>query len=84
VRNRLLAALAIAAAGLAYLVSPIDLIPDVVPLIGLLDDVVVGLLSALGAAGVAASAWWLERRGAALSAPKPAYEPIPADEIRGL
>ncbi len=42
---------AVLLAAVAYLVSPVDLIPDVVPVIGHLDDViVVGLLVGLGVA----------------------------------
>jgi uncharacterized membrane protein YkvA (DUF1232 family) len=33
------------AAMLAYLVSPIDLVPELIPVIGQLDDVVVGVLA---------------------------------------
>jgi len=75
---------------LLYLVSPVDLIPDVLPVIGWVDD----LLGLATAAVVTGYGVWKLRRHPALPAvsPKlattpsepPAYEPLSPDEIRGL
>lgn len=57
--RRALAALLLAA---LYGVSPVDAVPDAVPLLGLVDDLGVGGLAALLAA------WWMVRA----RAPEPA------------
>ena len=50
---------------LAYGASPLDLIPDAVPMLGLLDDMgVMGL-------AVAVSLWWARRTPAELEGPVP-------------
>ena len=83
-RKRLVAALVALGVGIAYAISPIDVIPDFIPFFGLLDDVLVVAVSTLTAMGLGGSALWLEKRGRALAEPKPAYEPVAADEIRTL
>ncbi len=83
-RTRLAAAAAAIGVGLLYVLSPIDVIPDVIPVLGLLDDALVLAVSVLTGLGFGASAIWLERRGRALTVPGPAYEPLPSQEIRDL
>jgi hypothetical protein len=80
----MVAAICAILAGILYIVSPIDAIPDVIPVFGLLDDVLVFAVSTLVGLGFGGSAIWLERRGRALAATKPPYEPVPADKIRAL
>jgi DnaJ-domain-containing protein 1 len=63
--------LAVGAGLLLYLRSPIDLLPDRMGLIGLLDDVIV-----LGVA-----LYWLQRRLTAAAPPPPASDPRFADAI---
>ncbi len=83
-RPQILAALLSVVFGLLYLAMPIDLIPDLIPFFGMIDDVLVGGASALTGLGLAGSALWLERRGKALAAPKAYYEPLETEEIRSL
>lgn len=85
----LLLGTALSAFQLLYLVSPIDLIPDVLPVVGWVDD----LLGILGAATVTAyGAWRVWRHPAvearvhdAIAAPQAAapvdYEPVSAGEL---
>ena len=49
---------------LLYDASPVDLVPDLLPVFGLLDD-----LGITGVAIVVALTWWRQRRAAALAAP---------------
>jgi len=89
----LIAGTVLSALQLVYLVSPVDLIPDIFPIIGWLDDGL-GLLTAATVTGY--GVWKLRRHPAlpevspALAAspargPEPAaYEPLSAEEIRGL
>lgn len=44
-------AIGLAVVGLGYGISPVDIVPDVVPVAGLVDDAVVGGLSGLGVIG---------------------------------
>ena len=68
---------------LLYLVMPIDLLPDLIPLIGFTDDIMVVL------AGLGFTAWGFWRAWPTDDTPRLAaehfdYEPIPADEIRSM
>jgi hypothetical protein len=63
------AAIAVALALLLYLRSPVDLVPDRVGGIGLLDDLVVLLLGA----------WWVRRRLTRGKAPPGARDAAPPD-----
>ncbi|MCA9492396.1 MAG: DUF1232 domain-containing protein [Myxococcales bacterium] len=84
-------ALAVAWAALAlWLISPIDAVPDVLPVVGWLDDLFVIV------AGLGATAWFVGRpvfhritgdRRPALSGPATtgeAYEPWSSEDIRAL
>lgn len=66
-RRRRLPLIAVALAALAYVASPIDLLPDVSPL-GLLDDLLV----------IAATAWWLREQWRRRPRPQPRRTPPPA------
>lgn len=60
-------------AALVYLVSPVDLIPDVLPVIGWLDDVGIVSLAFFGALRAAAA--WDRERASASEAPALAASP---------
>ena len=49
-------AIGLAAIGLGYGVSPVDIIPDIVPVAGAIDDVIVGAFSGLRTIGAIALA----------------------------
>jgi len=85
----LLAGTVLSALQLLYLVSPIDLIPDVLPVIGWVDD----FLGLATAATVTGYGVWKLRKHPALPQAVPqlkpaaepeAYEPMSAEEIRGM
>jgi hypothetical protein len=87
VKRFLIGAAGVWVVALAWVLSPIDPLPDVVPLLGWLDD-----LAVLSAAG-GLTAWWAQRALAtpALAASTPAaplaggssaYEPVPTHELR--
>ena len=82
--GRLVAAVLAILVGLVYLVSPIDLIPDIIPFFGMLDDALVVALSIVTAVGLTGSALLLEIRGRELRAPRIAYEPVSPEQIRAL
>ncbi len=63
-RTRILAKL-VAGAVAAYALSPIDLIPDVIPVLGQLDDLLIVPLGILLAARLMPPALWYEFRAAA-------------------
>lgn len=67
---------------LVYLALPIDLMPDVFPVIGWLDDLV-GLGSSVGVAAWAVGRL-VQRPALPTSAPGPVfdYEPMSADDVR--
>lgn len=56
-------------AALVYLVSPVDLVPDVVPILGWLDDLGIVSLAFFGAMRAAVA--WDERRAATRDEPRP-------------
>ena len=80
-QGRLVAAAVLVGAGVVYLISPFDLIPDVIPFFGWLDDAAVLVGSLVVGLGLAGSALWLEERGA--SRRRIAYEPVDT-ELRPL
>lgn len=65
---------------LLYLVSPIDLIPDVLLLVGLMDD----LLVLGGGFLLIGWVWWRALHVPRVIAEPVAYEPLTMDEIRAL
>lgn len=68
---------------LLYLVMPIDLLPDLVPLIGWTDDLIV-VLAGLGTTAYGFWRAWPEDTTPRLAAETLDYEPISADDIRSM
>jgi uncharacterized membrane protein YkvA (DUF1232 family) len=86
-RDALVAAVVSSALLIMYVLSPIDLIPDFIPIIGWMDDVTLVILAA--SVGIFAM-WEMNREKPEVAEtppevpePKP-YEPIPAEKIKAL
>ncbi len=61
-------------AGLVYFVFPADFINDIVPVIGMLDDLVINLITLMGAIGSAIGAVYIMTRPYEQPAYENAYE----------
>lgn len=85
---KLALALATGLSAVAYAVSPIDAVPDVIPVVGWLDDLgVLGLATAAVGGLVGWAFVGLERRGRVLeekSTEKQPYEPLPVEVVKSL